>query len=150
MPVLRLMLDPEGLVIDVDDAMLIGAFATQLAAQLGYPLSDSPNKPMIYQLRLINGGSFFPNDQRFRDLQLAQGARFALASLTASAPTRPVQVVGLPAATQREPHPRRQWSRRAFLTAGTLAAFALSGLGTGLALALAQRYQGRRRLACRA
>src|SRR5438874_2041854 len=40
MAVLRMILDPEGAAVDVDNAMLIGACATQLAAQLGYPLSD--------------------------------------------------------------------------------------------------------------
>jgi WD domain, G-beta repeat len=140
MPVLRLILDPEGAAFDVDDAMLIGACATQLAAQLGYPTTDGSGVPVIYQLRLTSKGDFLPNDRRFRDLQLAPGTRFALASSTASAPTRPVQ-----AATQRKPRPRHLWSRRAFLTTGTLTAFAVTGLGTGLAVALAQRYLGRKR-----
>src|SRR2546427_4478798 len=144
MPMLRLILDPEGAAVDVDDAMLIGACATQLAAQLGYPLSDSSGTPVIYRLRLTTGGRSLPNDQRFRDLQLASGIRLALASSTASAPTRPVQAAGLPAATQPTQRTRRRWSRRAFLATGTLAAFALTGLGTGLAVALAQRYLGRR------
>jgi WD40 repeat protein len=142
MPVLRLILDPGGAAFDVDDAMLIGACATQLAAQLDYPLSDNIGTPVTYQLRLASNGDFLPNDRRFHDLQLASGARMALASSTASAPTRPVQ-----AATQRKPRPRQLWSRRSFLTTGTLVAFALSGLGTGLAVALAQRYLGRRQSA---
>jgi hypothetical protein len=44
---LRLILDPEGAAIDVDDTMLTGACATQLAAQLGYPLLDSAGRPVI-------------------------------------------------------------------------------------------------------
>ena len=142
MPVLRLILDPEGAAFDVDDAMLIGASATQIASQLGYPTADSAGRPIMYQLRLTTGGNLLPNDRRFRDLQLTAGTRLSLASSTASAPTRPVQ-----AATQRKPRPRQLWSRRSFLTTGTLAAFALSGLGTGLAVALAQRYLGRRQSA---
>ena len=142
---LRLILDPEGAVIDVDDDMLIGVCTRQLAAQLGYPLSDSSGMPVIYQLRLTAGGSFLPNDRRFRDLQLTPGTRLALASSTASAPTRPVQAADLTAASQRKPHLRQRLSRRAFLTTGTLAAFALTGLGTGLAVALAQRYLGKKR-----
>lgn len=142
MAVFRLILDPEGAAFDVDNAMLIGTCATQLASQLGYPTADSSGVPVIYQLRLTTGGSFLPNDRQFRDLQLTTGTRFALASSTASASTRPVQ-----AATQRKPRPRQLWSRRAFLTTGTLAAFALTGLGTGLAVALAQRYLGRRQSA---
>jgi WD domain, G-beta repeat len=145
MPVLRLILDHEGAVFDVDDAMLIGACAMQLAAQLGYPLSDSAGMAVIYQLRLSTRGRLLPNDQRFRDLQLAPGTRLALASSTAGAPTRSVHAVGLPTATQSALLPPRRWSRRAFLTTGTLAAFALTGLGTGLAVALTQRYLGRRR-----
>jgi WD40 repeat protein len=144
MPKLRLILDPEGAALDVDDAMLIGACATQLASQLGYLTVDSSGKPVIYQLRLTNGGRLLPNDLRFRDVQLAEGTRFALASSTASAPTRPILAAGHTAATQSKPHSRRRWSRRAFLTTGTLTAFALAGLGTGLAVALAQRYLGRR------
>ncbi len=142
MPLIRLILDPEGAAVDVDDTMLIGNCATQLAAQLGYPLSDSSGAPVIYQLRLAASGSLLPNDQRFRDLHLAYGARFALTSSIASAQTRPVQPAGLTAITQPKPK-SRLWSRRAFLTTGTLAASALTGLGTGLAVALAQRHLGR-------
>jgi hypothetical protein len=121
MPVLRLILDPGGAAFDVDDAMLIGACATQLAAQLGYPLSNSFGTPVTYQLRLASKGDFLPNDRRFRDLQLASGARMALASSTANAPTRPVQASDLTATTQRKPRLRHLSSRRAFLTTGTLA-----------------------------
>jgi WD40 repeat protein len=144
MPVLRLILDPGGDTFDVDDAMLIGTCATQLAAQLSYPLSDSFGTPVTYQLRLASKGDFLPTDRRFCDLQLASLARMALASSTANAPTRPVQASDLTATTQRKPRLPSQWSRRAFLTTGALAAFALTGLGTGLAVALAQRYLGRR------
>lgn len=147
MPMLRLILDPEGAAIDVDDAMLVGACARQLASRIGYPTADSSGVPVIYRLRLTNNGDFLPNDQRFRDLQFATGTRLALASSTASAPTRPIQAAGLTAATQRKPHLRHLWSRRAFLTAGTLVAFALTGLGTGLAVALAPRHLGERRVA---
>jgi hypothetical protein len=105
---LRLILDPEDAAFDVDDAMLIGAGAAQLASQLGYPTADSSGMPVIYQLRLINEGSLLPNNRRFRDLQLAPGTRFALASSTASAPTRPVQAAGLTAATRHKLHPRRR------------------------------------------
>ena len=145
MPMLRLILDPEGTAFDVDDAMLIGACATQLADQLGYPQADRAGRPKIYQLRLSASGSLLPNDQRFRHFQLTSGTRFTLVSSTASAPTRPVHAVGFPAATQSTTRHRRRWSRRAFLTTGTLGAFALSGLGTGLIVALAQRSLGRRR-----
>ena len=145
MPVLRLILDPEGTGFDVDDAMLIGACAAQLAAQLGYPLSDSFGTPVPYQLRLASKGDFLPNNRRFRDLQLASGTRMALASSTANAPTRPVAASEPTATTWRKPHLRHLWSRRAFLTTGTLAAFALTGLGTGLAVAMAQQYLGRKR-----
>jgi hypothetical protein len=137
MPVLRLILDPEGAAFDVDDAILIGGCAAQLASQLGYPTVDSSGMPVIYQLRLTKKGSFLPNDQQFRDLQLATGTRFTLASSTASAPTRPVPAASLTAATQHKSRPRHRWSRRTLLTTGTLAAFALSGLGTGLAVAMA-------------
>ncbi len=145
MPVLRLILDPEGAAFDVDDAMLIGNCATQLASHLGYPTVDSSGMPVIYQLCLTASGSLLPNDRRFRDLPLTSGTRFTLVSPAAGAPTRPVHALGLPAATQPKPRPRGRWSRRAFLTTGTLGAFALSGLGTGLTVALAQRYLGRRR-----
>jgi WD40 repeat protein len=145
MPELRLILDPEDAAFDVDDALLIGNCAMQLAAQLGYPTADSAGMPVIYQLRLTNGGSFLPNDRRFHDLQLSPGTRLALASSTASAPTRPLQETDLTSATQRKPDLRHRLSRRAFLTTGTLAAFALTGLGTGLAVALAQRYIRRKR-----
>jgi uncharacterized protein with WD repeat len=144
MPVLRFILDPEGAAFEVDDAMLIGACATQIAAQLGYPTADSCGVPVMYQLRLTTGGNLLPNDRRFRDLQLASGTRFALVSSTANAPTRPVPTSDLTATTKRKPRPRQLWSRRAFLTTGTLATFALTGLGTGLAVTLAQRYMGRR------
>src|SRR2546430_10844290 len=147
MPLLRLILDPQGAAVDVDDAMLIGACATQLADQLGYPQADRAGRPKIYQLRLSASGSLLPNDQRFRHFQLTSGTRFTLVSSTGSAPTRPVHAVGFPAATQSTPRHRRRWSRRAFLTTGTLAVFALTGLGTGLTLALAQRYLGGRRTA---
>src|SRR5436305_568115 len=100
MAVFRLILDPEGAAFDVDDAMLIGNCATQLASQLGYPTVNSSGVPVIYQLRLTTGGRLLPNDRRFRDLQLAAGTRVALASSTASAPTRPIQAAGLTAATQ--------------------------------------------------
>jgi WD40 repeat protein len=147
MAVFRLILDPEGAAFDVDDAMPVGACAAQLVAQLGYPTADSAGMPVIYQLRLTNGGSLLPNDRRFRDLQLYPGARLALASSTASAPTRPVPAADLTAATQSKPHTRRLWSRRAFLTTGALATFALTGFGTGLTVALAQHYLGRKRTA---
>src|SRR5437764_14556287 len=100
MPMLRLILDPDGTAVDVDDTMLIGACATQIATQLGYPLSDSAGTPVIYQLRLTTGGRLLPNSQRFRDLQVAPGTRFALVSSAASAPTKRVQASGLPAGTQ--------------------------------------------------
>jgi WD40 repeat protein len=143
MPMLRLKLDPEGAAVDVDDAMLIGACATKLAAQLGYPLSDSADTPVIYQLCLTTGGKMLPNSQRFRDLQLASGACFTLVSSATSAPTRPVQAIDLPADTQPSTSLLRRWSRREVLATGTIAAFALTGLGTGLSVALAQRYLGR-------
>jgi WD40 repeat protein len=145
MPKLRLILDPEGAAVDVDDAMLIGACATQIATQLGYPLSDSAGTPVIYQLRLTLEGSLLPNDQRFRNLQLASGTHFTLVSSTANAPTRPVHAVSLPDANQPLQRSSRRWNRRAFLGTGTIAAFALTGLGTGLAVALAQRHLDRRR-----
>jgi hypothetical protein len=104
MPMLRLILDPEGAAVDVDDAVLIGACATQLAAQFGYPLSDSAVMPVLYQLRLSTGGRLLPNNQLFRDLQLASGTHFTLVSSTASAPTRPVHAVGLPSGTQPSVH----------------------------------------------
>jgi WD40 repeat protein len=144
MPLLRLILDPEGTAVDVDDAMFIGACATRLTAQLGYPLSDSSGVPVIYQFCLTSTASLLPNDQRFRDLQPVSGTHFTLVSSIASAPTGPVHAVGLSTVTQSVPRPRRRWSRRAFLTTGTLAACALSGLGTGLTVALAQRSLGRR------
>ncbi len=147
MPMLRLILDPEGAAVDVDDAVLIGACATQLAAQFGYPLSDSAGMPVLYQLRLSTGGRLLPNNQLFRDFQLVSGTRFMLVSSTASAPTGPVYAVSLPDATRRTPRLPRRWNRRAFLTTGTLAAFALTGLGTGLAVALCQRHLGGRRAA---
>ncbi len=140
MPMLRLILDPEGAAGDVDDAMFIGACATQLAAQLGYPLSDSSGAPVIYQFCLTSTESLLPNDQRFCDLQLVSGTHVTLVSTVASAPTGPVHALGLSTVTQSAPRPRRRWSRRAFLTTGTLAAFAVTGLGTGLTVALAQRY----------
>ncbi len=145
MPMLRLILDPKGAAVDVDDAMLIGACATQLAAQLGYPLSDSSGAPVIYQFCLTSTESLLPNDQRFRDLQLVSGTHVTLVSSIASAPTGPVHAVGLSPVTQSAPRPHRRWSRRAFLTTGTIAAFALTGLGMGLTVALAQRYLGGRR-----
>jgi len=144
MPMLRLILDPKGAAVDVDDAMLIGACATQLAAQLGYPLSDSSGAPVNYQFCLTSTESLLPNDQRFRDLQLVSGTHVTLVSTVASAPTGPVHAVGLSPVTQSAPRPRRRWSRRAFLTTGTLATFAVTGLGTGLTVALAQRSLGER------
>jgi WD40 repeat protein len=147
MPVLRLILDPERAAVDIDDAMPIGDCAIQLAAQLGYLAVDSSGVPVVYQLRLTSTGSLLPNDQRFRDLQLAPGTRIALVSAAASASTRPVPAVGIPDATQGKSPPRHLWSRRAFLNAGALAAFALTGLGTGLSVALAQRNLGKRKAA---
>src|SRR5579871_1253431 len=144
MAVLRLILAPQDAAFDVDDALPIGICAARLAAQLGYPTADSIGMPVIYQLRLTGEGSLLPNDQRFRDLQLAPGTRLTLASSVASALTRPVSTAGLASTTQSKPHTGYLWSRRAFLTTGTLAAFALSGFGTGLAVALAQRYLRRR------
>src|SRR6266702_344433 len=144
MPMLRLILDPEGAAVDVDDAMLIGACATQLADQLGYPLSDSSGAPVIYQFCLTSTESLLPNNQRFRDLQLVSGTHFALVSSIASAPTGPVHAVGLSTVTQSAPRHRRRWSRRAFLTTGTIAAFAVTGLGMGLTVALTQRSLGGR------
>ena len=96
MPVLRLILDPGGDTFDVDDAMLIGTCATQLAAQLSYPLSDSFGTPVTYQLRLASKGDFLPNDRRFHDLQLDSGTHVTLVSSTASAPTKrttPIRVI---------------------------------------------------------
>jgi len=140
---LRLILDPEGTPVNVDDAMLMGAYAAQLAAQFDYPLSDSSGKPLLYQLCLSTDGRLLPNNQRFRDFQLASGTRLTLASAAASAPTKPFHA-GLIAATRSTPRPRRRWSRRAFLKTGALALFSLTGLGTGLAVALAQRRLGGR------
>jgi len=147
MPMLRLIFDPDGAAVDVDDAVLIGACARQLAAQFGYPLSDSSGMLVLYQLYLSTGGRLLPNNQLFRDFQLVSGTHFTLVSSTASAPTRPVHAVGLPSATQLTPHLPRRWSRRAFLGTGTIAAFGLTGLGTGLAVAVAQRHLGERRAA---
>jgi hypothetical protein len=73
MPVLRLILDPEGAAFEIDDAMLTGTCATQIAAQLGYPTADSSGMPDIYQLHLTNRGSFLPNDRRFRGRRFTAG-----------------------------------------------------------------------------
>src|SRR5437879_6095053 len=108
MAVFRLILDPEGAAFDVDDAMPVSACAAQLAAQLGYPTADSAGIPVIYQLRLTDGGSFLPNDRWFRDLQLAPGTRLVLASAVASAPTKSLEAAGLTAASQRKPHLRHR------------------------------------------
>src|SRR5207244_1573311 len=76
------------------------------------------------------------------------GTRVALVSSVASAPTRPGKAIGLPADTQPSPRFLRRWSRREVLATGTIATFALTGLGTGLAVSLAQRYlSGRRAVA---
>ncbi len=147
MSVLRLILDPEGATVEVDDAMLIGDCAVWLASQLGYPTVDSSAMPVVYQLRLTSTGGLLPNEQRFRDLQLAPGTRLTLVSATAGAPTRPVQAVSIPTATERKTPLRQRWSRRAFLITGTLAAFALTGLGTGLSVALAQQNLSKRKAA---
>ncbi len=113
MPMLRLILDPKGAAVDVDDAMLIGACATRLAAQLGYPLSDSSGAPVIYQFCLTSTESLLPNDQRFRNLQFVSGTHVTLVSSIANAPTGPVYAVGLSTVTQSAPRPRRRWSRGA-------------------------------------
>jgi WD40 repeat protein len=146
MSALRLILDPERAAVDVDDAMPIGDCAIWLASQLGYPTVDSSGELVVYRLRLTSTGRLLPNEQRFRDLQLAPGTRITLVSAAASASTRPVQAVGIPAATDRKSPPLR-WNRRAFLIAGTLSAFALTGLGTGLSVALTQRNLGKRKTA---
>ncbi len=96
MPMLRLILDPEGTPVNVDDAMLMGAYAAQLAAQFDYPLSDSSGKPLLYQLCLSTDGRLLPNNQRFRDFQLASGTRLTLASAAASATSPPMESAGLP------------------------------------------------------
>ena len=144
MAVLRLILAPQGAAFDVDDALPIGICASRLAAQLGYPMADTAGIPVIYQLRLTNKGDLLPNNQRFRDLKLTPGTHLTLVSSTASALTRTVSTAGLASTIQSKPHTGHLWSRRAFLTTGALAAFALSGFGTGLAVALAQRYLRRR------
>lgn len=147
MPVLRLILDPEGAAVDVDDAMPIGACAVWLAAQLGYPTVDSLGLPVVYQLRITSTGSLLPNNQRFRDLQPSPGIRLTLVSAAASASTRPAQAVSIPTATQRKSLLHQRWNRRAFLIVGAVSAFALTGLGTGLSVALAQPDLGRRKAA---
>src|SRR5260370_5774814 len=144
MPMLRLIFDPDGAAVDVDDAVLIGACARQLAAQFGYPLSDSSGMLVLYQLYLSTGGRLLPNNQLFRDFQLVSGTHFTLVSSTASAPTRPVHAVGLPSATQLTPHLPRRSTRRAFLGTGPIPAFGLTVLGTGLAVAVAPRHLGGR------
>src|SRR5260221_10057357 len=114
MPVLRLILDPEGAAFDVNDAMLIGVCAAQLASQLGYPLLDSAGMAVNYQLRLNTRGRLLPNDRRLSDLHLASGARFSLVSATTSAPTRPMYAFRLSTPTQSAPPPPPRAYPRAF------------------------------------
>ncbi len=147
MPVLRLILDPQGATVDVDDAMPIGDCAAWLASQLGYPTVDSLGLPVVYQLRITSTGSLLPNNQRFRDLQPSSGTRLTLVSAAANASTRPVEAVSIPTATQRKSPLRQRWNRRAFLIVGAVSAFALTGMGTGLSVALAQRDLGERKAA---
>lgn len=143
MPVLRLLLDPEGSAVDVDDAMRIGACAAQLAAQLGYPPADDAGMPVCYRLCPSAGGAPLPNDQRFRDLRLGQQTRLRLTAPLASALTSPVSAPAIFDSSQTT-RLSRAWSRRGFLATGAVAAFGLAGLGSGLALALVQRSLSRR------
>lgn len=140
---LRFVLDPEGTAVEVDDAVPVGVCAARLAAQQGYPLSDSAGGPVTYSLHLGSSGELLPNDRCFRDLHLAPGTHLRLISAVASASTRPIHATGLPASVIQARTEHRRWSRRSVLV-GTVAVFALSGFGTGLAVALAQRYLGGR------
>jgi hypothetical protein len=117
----------------VDDQTPIGPWLTTLAAHLGYPLVDSFGTPVAYRLRSVSGERVLPASGRFAEARFPSGSTFLLEPETFL--TRPMQ--NLSRSTQGHP-PDLSLSRRALLHGGTVAAFSLFGLGSGMATGLAQ------------
>lgn len=114
-----------GVRVSVDDALLIGDYVDTLVAELGYPQKDSTGSPVVYQLRVISQERPLPNTRRFAEVGVASGTHLVLESEAASYTTRPMA------------YPvHHLWSRRSALL---VLAFAVTGLGAGFSVALAQR-----------
>jgi WD40 repeat protein len=132
--------------VSVDDRAAIGPWMTTLAARLGYPLVDSFGSPLAYRLRSVSGGTILPMAGRFADARFPSGSQFVLE------PER--QRTGSMVEYGREAGPEvpmplsaLRFTRRSLVSAGTLTAFSLLGLGSGMTTAFAQRLLDQRRAA---
>ena len=133
-PPLRGKRIPSQVHTQVDDQTPIGPWLTTLAAHLGYPLVDSFGTPVVYRLRLASEEKVLPASGRFAEARFPSGSIFLLEPETLI--TRPMQVISR---SEQVYLPGLSLSRRALLHGGTVTAFSLLGLGSGMATGLAQR-----------
>ncbi len=124
--------------VSVDDAMLIGDYVGALVSDLGYPQKDSTGSPVTYQLRVISQQQPLPSARRFAEMGVAPGTRLVLESATANYATVPMAPAA-PHAAQPAERSQRRFGRRQALVAGFLTFCTVTGLSSGLAVALAQK-----------
>src|SRR5437588_3037424 len=147
MPTLQLIVEPRRGTerrgkLEVDASMLIGDCVARLVDELGYPATESYATPISYHLRVLPQRQPLPNARRFSEVGIASEAH---AVLEAEAESYTIQPIA--AATLRSSQRVHSWrgGRRSFLITASVVAFcAVTRLGTGAVVALAQRNRNTR------
>ncbi len=146
MPTLQLIVEPRRGTerrrkLEVDASMLIGDCVARLVDELGYPAKDSYATPIPYHLRVLPQRQPLPNAQRFSEVGIASETHVVLEAEAESYATQPMAAAA-PSRAQRA----RSWgNRRSFLVTASVVTFcAVTGLGTGAVVALAQRNRNTR------
>jgi len=147
MPTFQLILEPTRETerrrkLEVDATMLIGDCVARLVDELGYSATESYATPISYHLRVLPQRQPLPNARRFSEVGIASETHVVLEAEAASYATQPIA-----AATLRSAQRVHSWrgGRRSFLITASVVTFcAVTGLGTGAVVALAQRRRNTR------
>src|SRR3989440_2719841 len=141
MPTLQLIVEPRRGTerrrkLEVDATMLIGDCVARLVDELGYPATESCAAPISYHLRVLPQRQPLPKARRFSAVGTAAETRVVLEAEAESYATQPMTATIL-----RSPQRVHTWrgGRRSFLITASVVTFcAVTGLGTGAVVALAQ------------
>src|SRR5947209_8254491 len=146
MPTLQLIVEPRRGTerrrkLEVDATMLIGDCVARLVDELGYPATESYATPISYHLRVLPQRQPLPNARRFSEVGIASETHVVLEAEAESYATQPIAAAPL-RSVQRI---HSCGNRRSFLITASVVTFcAVTGLGTGAVVALAQRRRNTR------
>src|SRR5438270_12835788 len=147
MPTLQLIVEPRRGTerrrkLEVDATMLIGDCVAGLVDELGYPATDSYATPILYHLRILPQRQPLPNARRFSEVGIASKTHVMLEAEAENYATQPMAAAALHSA--QRVHSWRGGRRSFLITASVVTFCAVTGLGTGAVVALAQRNRNTR------